>query len=188
MSRLVAIVGDGQMGLVLADALVEQGARVRLWGPFPEEIEQLAATRRNPARLPGFVLPDAVEVTADERAALVGADFLLNAIPTQFIRRVWQPSRTGAFAAITDLGVPWHRESFSALDRVTIDDVAQEAALPNKLCDPAAISGDLTGLVLGAFSGRSSPDDRTAFLFRGHALGDLALSVLAWQTYLGKAG
>ncbi len=95
--------------------------------------------------------------------------------------------KKGAFAAITDLGVPWHRESFAALDCVTIDDVEQEAALPNKLCDPALISGDLTGLVLGKFSGRSGPNDRTAFLFRGHALGDLALSVLALQKYQGRA-
>ena len=95
--------------------------------------------------------------------------------------------KAGAFATITDLGVPWHRDSFAALDRVTIDDVEQEAALPNKLCDPSVVSGDLTGLVLGKFAGRSSAGDRTAFLFRGHALGDLALSVLALQTHLGKS-
>ncbi len=94
--------------------------------------------------------------------------------------------KAGAFAAITDLGVPWHTDSFGALDRIVIDDVAQEAALPNKLCDPAMISGDLSGLVLGTCDSRSSADDRTAFLFRGHALGDLAVSVLALQTHLGR--
>lgn len=92
--------------------------------------------------------------------------------------------KAGAFATITDLGVPWHKDSFGELDRIVIDDAKQEAALPNKLCDPSFVSGDLTGLVLGQFNGRSSVEDRTAFLFRGHALGDLALSVLALQTYL----
>lgn len=91
--------------------------------------------------------------------------------------------KSGAFAAITDLGVPWIRDSFSALDRVVIDDVEQEAALPDKLCDPAFVSGDLSGLVLGKIAGRTSHDERAAFLFRGHALGDLALSVLALQKY-----
>jgi ornithine cyclodeaminase/alanine dehydrogenase len=91
--------------------------------------------------------------------------------------------KPGAFAAITDLGVPWIRDSFGALDRVVIDDLEQEAALPDKLCDPAFISGDLSGLVLGKIDGRTAHDERAAFLFRGHALGDLALSVLALGKY-----
>ena len=86
--------------------------------------------------------------------------------------------RAGAFAAITDLG-----DSFNRLDRVVIDDVEQEAALPNKLCDPASVSGDLSGLVLGRVDGRQAASQRTAFLFRGHALGDLALSALALEKY-----
>ena len=91
--------------------------------------------------------------------------------------------KAGVFAAITDLGVPWIRDSFNALDRVVIDDVEQEAALPNKLCDPASVSGDLSGLVLGAIEGRQQADERNAFLFRGHALGDLALSALALEKH-----
>ena len=58
---------------------------------------------------------------------------------------------------------------------------AQEEALPNKLVAPQYVSGDLSGLVFGKFSGRNKPDDRNAFIFRGHALGDLALSALALQ-------
>lgn len=92
--------------------------------------------------------------------------------------------KPGVFAAITDLGVPWHRDSFAALDSVVIDDVAQEAALPNKLCNPADITGDLSELVLGKIAGRAEPDARTAFLFRGHALGDLAVSALALERHL----
>ncbi len=87
--------------------------------------------------------------------------------------------RPGAFAAVVDLAAPWHRDSFGVLDRVVIDDLVQEEALANKLCDPAHIHGDLTGLVLNKLKGRDGPSDRTAFVFRGHALGDLALSALA---------
>jgi len=94
--------------------------------------------------------------------------------------------KPGAFATITDFGVPWHKSTFSALDVLAIDDVEQEAAMPNKLCDASLIDGDLSGLVLGKLSGRSSVSQRTAFLFRGHALGDLALSSLALETYLGN--
>jgi ornithine cyclodeaminase/alanine dehydrogenase len=89
----------------------------------------------------------------------------------------------GAFAAVVDLGAPWKRDSFAALDQVIIDDVEQEAALPNKLCDPVIIKGDISGLVTGKAEGRTAEEDRTAFIFRGHALGDLALSVLALQKH-----
>lgn len=84
----VVIIGTGQMGLVLADALVARGLRPVLWGPFPDHVTELAATRRAEHRLPGFVLPAEVEVTADE-SATGGADLLVNAIPTQFIRSAW---------------------------------------------------------------------------------------------------
>lgn len=93
--------------------------------------------------------------------------------------------KPGAFASITDLAAPWVKGSFRALDQVTIDDLEQEAALPNKLVDPEYVSGDLAGLVLGKFSGRVNANDRNAFIFRGHALGDLALSALALQKSRG---
>lgn len=91
--------------------------------------------------------------------------------------------KPGCFAAITDLGVPWHRDSFASLDRVVIDDLEQEKALSMKLCDPAHVHGDLAGLVMGKVTAPKSDTARTAFLFRGHALGDLAVSALALETY-----
>lgn len=94
--------------------------------------------------------------------------------------------RPGSFAAITDLAAPWVKESFNGLDRVIIDDVAQEASLPNKLADPGAVQGDISGLVMGDVAGRGGEDERTAFIFRGHAIGDLALSALAYQKAKGQ--
>ena len=91
--------------------------------------------------------------------------------------------RPGAFAAVVDLAAPWHKSSFVSLDKVIIDDEEQEAALPNKLCDAEVIDGDLSKLVSGQVLGRHHADQRTGFIFRGHALGDLALSVLALEKY-----
>ncbi|MEM7216152.1 MAG: ornithine cyclodeaminase family protein [Pseudomonadota bacterium] len=90
----------------------------------------------------------------------------------------------GCFAAITDLAVPWHKNSFAAFDQITIDDMEQEATLPNKLANPTHVTGDLSELVLGNFKGRNKSEERTAFIFRGHALGDLALSALAYQRFI----
>lgn len=89
--------------------------------------------------------------------------------------------RPGSFSAITDLGAPWNRETLSAFHQLTIDDLNQEAVLPNKLASSEYVTGDLSGLVLGKFCGRDHETDRTAFLFRGLALGDLAVSALAFQ-------
>ncbi|MGC3940781.1 ornithine cyclodeaminase family protein [Roseobacter sp. EG26] len=91
--------------------------------------------------------------------------------------------RPGSFAAIVDLAAPWKRDSFAGLDHVIIDDLEQEAALSNKLCDPSLIHGDLSQMVLGNIPGRHGPKDKTAFVFRGHALGDLALSALAVEAH-----
>ena len=93
----------------------------------------------------------------------------------------------GCFLSSVDLGLPWHTESFVNLDRVIIDDLIQEQTLPNKLANPDDVDGDLSGLITGKVAGRSSDDDRTAFVFRGHALGDLALSALAYQKYQAQS-
>jgi glycerol-3-phosphate dehydrogenase (NAD(P)+) len=98
LSQCVAIVGDGQMGLVLADALSTwPEVEVRLWGPFAEPLAELDHTRASPDRLPGFRLPESVRVLGDQAELVDGATLLVNAIPTQFIRSVW--SKLGRLAA-----------------------------------------------------------------------------------------
>lgn len=116
--------------------------------------------------------------------AVMGADLVISSVTysanlVPFLDANWL--KAGSFSAITDLAAPWKKESFSALDQITIDDMEQEAILPNKLAPPEFVTGDLSGLVLGKFAGRNKDSDRNAFIFRGHALGDLALSALAFQ-------
>ena len=89
MSERISIIGDGQMGLVLADALVHRGLPVTLWGPFREIVEHLHQSRENPGRMPEFRLDEAVSVTADPAEALLGCTLAVNAIPSQFIGKVW---------------------------------------------------------------------------------------------------
>ena len=86
--------------------------------------------------------------------------------------------KAGSFSAVVDLAAPRKRDSFAMHDCVAIDDLKQEVTLLNVLCDPAFIRGDLTGLVMWQLRGRTDQSDRTAFVFRGHSLGDLALSAL----------
>jgi ornithine cyclodeaminase/alanine dehydrogenase len=126
------------------------------------------------------------EVCASGGDAVEGADLVVTSVT--FSAQLDPPLDAnrlapGCFAAITDLAAPWHKESFSAFDQIAIDDMEQEAALPNKLAAPEHVTGDLSGLVMGKFKGRNLPNDRTAFIFRGHALGDLALAALAVRKF-----
>jgi len=124
------------------------------------------------------------EVVDTPRAALEGVDLAVTsvthtAVEAPFLDANWLDA--GAFLSVVDLAVPWHKQSFGALDRVIIDDLEQEATLPNKLADPAHIHGDISGLVMGNAPPRQSDTERSAFVFRGHALGDLSLAALAWE-------
>lgn len=126
------------------------------------------------------------EICSSGKDAVEGADLVVTSVTfspqlVPFLDANWLAP--GCFAAITDLAAPWDKESFAAFDRIAVDDLAQEAALPNKLVSPDYVTGDLSGLVLGAFDGRNLADDRTAFIFRGHALGDLALAALALRRF-----
>jgi ornithine cyclodeaminase/alanine dehydrogenase len=126
------------------------------------------------------------EVCETAQQAVESVDLLVTSVTHTdvsgpFLNADWL--RSGSFAAIVDLGVPWHKDSFSTLDRLIIDDLEQEASLPNKLANPADVHGDLSALVMQNVSGRSKQDERTAFVFRGHALGDLALSALAYGKF-----
>ncbi|MBC8337207.1 MAG: ornithine cyclodeaminase family protein [Rhodospirillales bacterium] len=123
---------------------------------------------------------------SDARDAVTDADLVISSVTYSaglepFLDAGWL--KPGAFAAVTDLAAPWDKTSFDRFDRIVIDDLEQEASLPNKLATPEHITGDLSGLVLGEVSGREAEAERTAFIFRAHPLGDLALSALAY----GKA-
>lgn len=121
-------------------------------------------------------------VCATPRETVADADLIVTSVTYSpelepFLDANWL--KAGSFAAVTDLGAPWIKESLPAFDRIVIDDMEQENALPNKLAPPELVTGDLSGLVLGQIPGRKGEDERTAFIFRGHAVGDLALAGLA---------
>jgi len=116
--------------------------------------------------------------------AIRGADLIVSSVTWSqsteaFIDAAWVKS--GAFASIVDLGVPWIDASMTAFDRIIIDDLAQEAEMEQPIVDLSLVNGDLTGLVTGGVDGRLASDEKTAFVFRGFALGDLALATLAYQ-------
>jgi ornithine cyclodeaminase/alanine dehydrogenase len=122
----------------------------------------------------------------DPKQAVAQADIVVSSVsvppqapPPAFMDAVWLKS--GAFVAFVDLAGIWLPHSMAALERIVIDDLAQEATITRKLVDPALVTGDLAGLVTGKVAGRGSATERSGFVFRGMALGDLAVAALAYQ-------
>lgn len=118
----------------------------------------------------------------DPRAALDGADLVVTSVTLNyeiepFLNADWV--KPGAFAAITDLALPWHQASMPAFAPLFVDDLVQERASPKKLVDPALVQGDLKALLTDG-PGAFAPDARRAFVFRGIAIGDFAISRLAY--------
>ena len=69
----------------------------------------------------------------------------------------------------------------TAFDRIVVDDIEQEAAMPKPMVAAGLVAGDLTGLVNGDVAGRGAEPERTAFVSRGIGLGDLAVAALVYQ-------
>jgi len=85
----ISVIGDGAMGTVCSIMLAENGHNVRLWSAFAEAAADIAQRRENMIFLPGHRLPEAIEITADDELALAGAELVVSAVPTQYMRTVW---------------------------------------------------------------------------------------------------
>lgn len=147
--------------------------KVMLFGRGQENVEKT----KNQALEMGFE----VEICASPCDVLSNSDILTTSVTytpdlTPFLRA--DGMKKGSFAAIVDLGAPWEKSSFAHFNTLIIDDLTQEKALPNKVAHEADITSDLFDLVLGKSRTRLSDDERNAFVFRGLALGDLALTWL----------
>jgi ornithine cyclodeaminase/alanine dehydrogenase-like protein (mu-crystallin family) len=120
-------------------------------------------------------------------AAMEGADIVVSSVTRAPGRAPFLDANLmapGTFAAITDLAEPWKMETLQAFDQIIVDDAEQERAMETKIAPPELIRGDLGALVSRAVTGRGDARERTAFIFRGIALGDLAVAALACQIAL----
>ena len=81
----IAIIGSGTWGVALSRVLCLNGHEITVWSKFPEEAAQLDAEREAP-NLPGIRIPDAIRFTADAEEAVHDADYLINAVPSIFVR------------------------------------------------------------------------------------------------------
>lgn len=89
MPQRIAIVGGGTMGTVVSILLANKGCQVAFWHPRKSLIEALVQDRENRRYLPGHPIPAGVRLCSTPDDALRGAEMIVNAVPTQFMRGVW---------------------------------------------------------------------------------------------------
>jgi glycerol-3-phosphate dehydrogenase (NAD(P)+) len=90
MAEQVTILGDGAMATVCSILLTTGGHGVTMWGAFEESIERLMQDREQRRLLPGVKVPAGVRLTANDADCFAGATMVLSAIPTQYMRSVWE--------------------------------------------------------------------------------------------------
>ena len=87
MSTKSTILGSGAMATACSILLAEHADQnVTIWSRNPEHAREIQSARENKRLLPGVMLPERVEVSADIDEAVEGSDYLVLAIPTEFVR------------------------------------------------------------------------------------------------------
>lgn len=140
MSRIV-VLGSGAWGTAIALSLHRRGGhQVTLWAHSPQEARQIAAAQENILFLPGFPLPPAIEITANE-AAVSDAEIVVSVIPSEFLRptlaRIRPHLHLGQFIVSATKGV--ENNTFLRMTEVISETIERTGLL----------------LSIGAFSGPS---------------------------------
>ena len=147
--------------------------RIRAVGRGKANLDRLCATARD--------LGLEAETAETPEQALRDADLVVTSVTLDYTIEPFLDARwlkRGAFAAITDLCIPWHDESLGHFGTVVIDDNEQEKGAERPMLPADSVAGDLADLVTGRVVPRD-PEKPAAFAFRGMALGDYAAAVLA---------
>lgn len=86
--RTAAIVGGGSFGTAMACAARRAGLQVKIWAREPEVVDAINSGRGNPFFLAGVPLEPGIAASSDLAATVGSADFVLLAVPAQFLRGV----------------------------------------------------------------------------------------------------
>jgi len=87
----IAVIGAGSWGTTLASLLSKKGFDVIIWAREREIADAINYKKENPLYLPNIKLPDSLIATDDIFEAVKKARFIVNVVPTQYIRHVFAP-------------------------------------------------------------------------------------------------
>ena len=86
----ITVVGAGSWGTTLACLLATKGFDITLWVREKELADEMTASRTNSIYLPGVTLPDNIRITNSFQDALAKTRYVVNAIPAQYTRSVFE--------------------------------------------------------------------------------------------------
>jgi len=82
----ITILGAGSWGVAIAKLLSGNQHAVTIWSIDPEEVAMLTEYCEHKTKLPGVILPGTVHFTGDIERALSGAEMVIIAVPSPFVR------------------------------------------------------------------------------------------------------
>ncbi|MES0828109.1 ornithine cyclodeaminase family protein [Ruegeria sp. SCP11] len=147
--------------------------RIRVFGRGKENADKLCRYAQ------GLGLE--AESCTNAKDALCDADLIVTSITLDYSIEPFLDGRwlkPSAFAAITDVCIPWMPAGMAAFETVIVDDRLQELESDKPMLPYEQIAGDLAELVTGKVDIQAC-NKPAAFAFRGISLGDYAASVLA---------
>ena len=91
--KRAAIIGGGAFGTAMACAARRAGLEVRLWAREPEVVQSVNSGSGNPLFLADAPLEPGIAATCHLAEAIEAADFILLAVPSQFLRGIAEELR-----------------------------------------------------------------------------------------------
>ena len=89
----LAIIGGGSWGTALAMVLAPRSESLKLWVFEADLAARMATSRENDIFLPGFQLPEAIQIVRELPAALEGVDIVLAVMPSHHARSIYSAIR-----------------------------------------------------------------------------------------------
>jgi len=90
-----AIIGAGSFGTALACAGRRAGLGIAIWAREPEVAAAINAGHGNPVFLSGIPIEPGIRATTDLGASVESAEFILMAVPSQYLRGIAERLRPG---------------------------------------------------------------------------------------------
>jgi len=122
----ITILGAGTWGVALSRSLCNGGHHVTVWSPVPGEAAELAAARAH-KNLPGMTIPAAVAFT-DDPAAVRGADAVVFAVPSPFVRSTTAAVRPclSPDALVVDVAKGLEEKTFFTMTEIIADEAQKD--------------------------------------------------------------
>ena len=162
----ITVLGAGAWGTTLSWMLAGSGHAVRLWCREADLAEEMRTTRRNGRYRPELELPAALEVHTELEAALAGAEVVVAATPSRFLRGVLESARPHVTGRPLLISATKGLEEATGLRMSEVIRQVLPAELPLAALSGPNLSREIA-LGMPTVSVAASPDERIAARAQG---------------------